>query len=220
MTAADVPGPDLDERLPSFDAALATHATALELADGRRIPLPVHRWHAPAAGADMWLLDRCTGPTVDLGCGPGRLLAELLARGVPALGVDHSHQALALCRARGVPVVRRDVFARLPGEGRWRHALLADGNIGIGGNPQALLRRAATLVSPGGSVLVETTPDDSETWSGSARLCGVPGPWFAWSTVDVDTLVGLAPSVGLTVGDVLRRPDRGFVELIRGPGHE
>ena len=32
-------------------------------------------------------------------------------------------------------MLRRDLFAPLPGEGRWHHVLLADGNIGIGGDP-------------------------------------------------------------------------------------
>jgi len=86
-----------------FDAALAGAATGLELADGRHVALPVDRWHAAAAGADHWMLQRCDGPTVDLGCGPGRLVAALLAAGVPALGVDHSHHAIRLCRARGAP---------------------------------------------------------------------------------------------------------------------
>ena len=42
---------------------------------------------------------------------------------------------------RGVTGPARDVFDPLPGEGRWETALLADGNIGIGGDPVALLRR-------------------------------------------------------------------------------
>ena len=36
-------------------------------------------------------------------------------------------------------MVRRDLFGALPGEGTWSHVLLADGNIGIGGDPVTLL---------------------------------------------------------------------------------
>jgi len=41
------------------------------------------------------------------------------------------------------------------GGGRWAHVLLADGNVGIGGDVVALLRRCAELVRPGGTVVVE-----------------------------------------------------------------
>ncbi|MGH3899265.1 MAG: methionine biosynthesis protein MetW [Pseudonocardiaceae bacterium] len=126
-----------------FDAALAGRPARLIGDDRRILAVASQRWLAPADSEDGWLLDRCTGPTVDLGCGPGRLVAELAGRGVAALGVDHSHCAVRQCHSRGVLVLRRDVFAPLPGERRWHHVLLADGNIGIGGDPARLLRRAA-----------------------------------------------------------------------------
>ena len=88
--------------LPAFDAALAADDATLLDSDGGQDVLPVRRWSRPADADDAWLLDRCAGPTVDLGCGPGRLLVALAHRGVPALGVDHSRIAEAHCRARGV----------------------------------------------------------------------------------------------------------------------
>lgn len=208
----------------TFDAALVGAATILELADGRRFPLPVRRWHRIATGADAWFLERCGGPTVDLGCGPGRLVEALLAKGIPALGVDHSRRAVRLCAARGAPAVYRDLFARLPGEGRWHHVLLADGNIGIGGDPLALLRRAASLLAPGGSVLVETAqPRFGPLWCGTARLhgpaCG-PGPWFPWAVIGLTAMHDLARSAGLRVTDTVRRRERSFVQLAaRGASH-
>src|ERR671916_539698 len=128
-----------------FDAALAGRPAQLVSDDGRILPVAVERWLAPADGEDDWLLDRCSGPTVDLGCGPGRLVAELAQRGVPALGVDCSPRAVRHCHSRGAAVLHRDLFAPLPGEGRWHHVLLADGNIGIGGKPGQLLHRGTAL---------------------------------------------------------------------------
>jgi hypothetical protein len=60
---------------------------------------------------------------------------------MPVLGVDVSPAAVARAKGAGGAVLRRSVFDRLPAEGRWGTALLADGNIGIGGDPHALLRR-------------------------------------------------------------------------------
>ncbi len=135
--------------------------------DGRVAPLDVERWRAPAAGEDSLLLGRCRGATIDLGCGPGRLLEALALRGFPVLGVDVAPEAIAQCRRRGVSAMHADVFGALPGEGTWAHALLADGNLGIGGDPVALLRRSVELIAPAGSVLVEldsTEPGCGAVW--------------------------------------------------------
>jgi SAM-dependent methyltransferase len=201
---------------PAFDAALAGGGATLLDSDGGQAVLPVRRWSGPADADDAWLLDRCTGPTVDLGCGPGRLLAALARRGVQAVGVDHSPVAQAQCRARGVVVLRRDVFARIPGEGRWSHVLLADGNVGIGGDPLRLLARAAALLAVGGTVLVETDPDAGLHWRGSVRVRTErgTGPSTPWARVGADALRRLAAAVGLAV--VAERPGaRAFVALRR-----
>jgi SAM-dependent methyltransferase len=202
--------------LPAFDAALAADDATLLDSDGGQDVLPVRRWSRPADADDAWLLDRCTGPTVDLGCGPGRLLVALAHRGVPALGVDHSRVAEAHCRARGVVMLRRDVFARVPGAGRWGHVLLADGNIGIGGDPRRLLVRAAELLVVGGTLLVETDPDPRRDWRGSVRVRTAvgSGPSTRWARVGAEALRRLAAPLGLTV--VAERPGpRAFVALRR-----
>lgn len=119
----------------------------------------VRRWQRPADETDRTVLARCEPPVLDVGCGPGRLTAELLTRGVPALGIDISARAVAQSEARGAAVLRRPVESRLPGEGRWGTVLLFDGNIGIGGDPDRLLRRCADLLRPGGLLIAEADPD-------------------------------------------------------------
>jgi SAM-dependent methyltransferase len=200
--------------IAGFDPALAGATARLVRSDGVEVELSVHRWRDPAAGEDRWLLDRCAGSTLDLGCGPGRLVEALLARGLPALGVDVSTVAEAACRRRRVPMVRRDVFAPLPAEGQWDHALLADGNIGIGGDPLRLLRRAAELVRGGGTVLVETGGRPEELWRGTARVhaaaaAGAPVPW---AEAGAGALTRIAADAGLhrTAGHT---GVRSFVEL-------
>jgi SAM-dependent methyltransferase len=182
--------------------------------DGNEVVLAVRRWHAEACAEDGWLLDRCTSPVLDLGCGPGRLVVALTRRGIPALGVDASSTAAAQCRARGAAVLRRDLFAPLPGEGRWQHVLLADGNIGIGGDPPRLLRRAAALVRPGGTLLVETDPDPDARWTGTIRVYTADGsgPPLPWAVLGVAALREEAAAVGLDVGATHVGP-RSFTEL-------
>jgi SAM-dependent methyltransferase len=200
--------------LTAFDPALAGASARLVRDDGGEIDLPVRRWHRAAGREDRWLLDRCTGAAIDLGCGPGRLVAALAARGVPALGVDQSPVAQRLCRRRGTPMVRRNLFGPLPGEGTWSHVLLADGNIGIGGDPLHLLGRAVRLLRPGGSLLVETDAAPDLLWRGTVRVRTAtgPGPAVAWACVGAEALDRLGTALGLrrTAG---YRGDRSFVEL-------
>ncbi|QNE22698.1 class I SAM-dependent methyltransferase [Kribbella qitaiheensis] len=167
-----------------FDKALEGARVVATGADGRTVTSlsEVDRWQAPADAVDRLALSRCEGPVLDIGCGPGRIVTALAEQGIPALGVDISAQAVMLTNERGAPALRRPVQEPLPGEGRWGSVLLMDGNIGIGGAPEALLRRCAELVRPEGLVLVEVDPDDDLDDSApivlrSASRRSHPLPW-------------------------------------------
>ncbi|MBM0275916.1 class I SAM-dependent methyltransferase [Micromonospora tarensis] len=190
--------------------------------DGRRDPLPVRRWHGPPEPAMESVAARCIGPTIDLGCGPGRLTRALAQRGLVALGVDISAEAVRLTQCRGVIALRRDIFTALPGEGRWAHALLVDGNIGIGGEPVRLLRRCGELVAPNGTLVVEVDPPGAGLWQGQAYvLSGAPGeaerrgPTFRWARVGAETVGRVAAAADLRVADRFRFGRRWFAELVR-----
>jgi SAM-dependent methyltransferase len=192
--------------------------------------LAPQQWCADRAPGDASLLARCTGPTLDVGCGPGRLVAALTTNGVPALGVDICAEAVRQARRRGAPVQRACVFGPVPdagqlvgaapgqrstAEGRWRHVLLADGNIGIGGDPHRLLRRCRQLLAPGGDILVEVDPPGSGSWRGLAALrdddrTGRPFPWAA---VAADDLAALARDSVLSIVDAWTEARRCFARL-------
>jgi len=198
-----------------FDSALRDAVCWLELSTGECLVLPAARWRSTPGQCDEVLLARCAGPTLDVGCGPGRLTAALAARGVPALGVDVSPVAVRLATARGAVALRADVFGPLPGEGRWRHVVLADGNIGIGGDPAALLRRIGRLLAPGGTALVELEPPGRRHHGhGRVRVNGV-GRWIPWAWLGVDTVAAVAVAAGLRVSWLATAGGRWFVELGR-----
>ncbi|HEV2636415.1 MAG TPA: DUF2064 domain-containing protein [Actinocrinis sp.] len=183
----------------------------LELEGGGTITLDIARYCDRPDAADELLLDRCTGPTLDIGCGPGRLAAELAHRGVPSLGVDVAPVAVLLARCAGATALRRSVFDRLPGEGRWAHALLIDGNIGIGGDPGALLDRIGALLTPSGELVVETAPGPIDE---RPRLrSGHGGASMPWARLGPDALTALAEKRGYTAVDEWQVHGRHFVAL-------
>ena len=190
-----------------YDRALDGERCWLRHDDGRRDRLPVRSWLGGRNADDRFdyaVVGLCDGPTIDLGCGPGRLVAHLVQRGVPALGVDQSATAVALARRSGVPALRRDVFQPLPGTGRWQTVLLADGNVGLGGDPWRILRRAAELLCNRGRCLAEFDATISGVHAGWVRLESprAIGPWFRWASVGVDCMSRLADDVGLAVTGV------------------
>jgi SAM-dependent methyltransferase len=184
-------------------------------ADHQVDPAAWCRDHVPG---DRALLTRCFGPTLDVGCGPGRLTGALNRLGHPALGIDVSAAAVRLARARGATALRRDVFSALPGHGRWRQLLLADGNIGIGGDPHRLLRRCRELLDPDGRIHVELAAPGTRSWSGDAllRVDGtVVGAPFRWGVLAAHDLAAVADANALQALAIWTEADRWFATLTR-----
>ncbi|WP_072806255.1 methyltransferase domain-containing protein [Rhodococcoides yunnanense] len=194
--------------------------------DGTREPLPIARWMGGDASsmedraADRTMIGQCTGPTLDLGCGPGRLTEGLARRGISALGVDTSREAVDLTVGRGGRAVLRDLFEPLPRAGEWSCVLLADGNIGIGGDPVRLLRRAADLIRPDGAVIAEVdAPGAARFQKRTVRweTDTMVGDWFAWASVSTAAIADLARTAGLTVVDIAPMHGRYFARMCPAP---
>ena len=186
--------------------------------DGRLEPLPLDRWLGGLDDADTAAAELAEPPVLDVGCGPGRHLAALRAAGKRALGVDLSPVAVRLARRRGAAAIPGDVFGAVPGAGRYRTALVLDGNVGIGGSPALLLRRTCELLAPRGAALVELDPPGSPTFRTRIRLeaPGVVSEWFAWARVGVDGIERLASRAGLERAGTLEVGGR-WIAVLRRP---
>ncbi len=187
---------------------------ALREPGGTHLDAPASRWFDTASAAEVRALTDVRGPVLDIGCGPGRHVLALSQRGIPSLGIDITRAALRHARAKRVAVLERCVFGRVPGAGRWRSALLLDGNVGIGGDPVLLLRRVRELLASDGRVLVET---DATRTAAPERIRfdvdATPGPWFGWTAVAATELPTIAREAGFHLDDHWADEGRHFAWL-------
>ena len=178
----------------------------------------VSRFHGEATATERRLLRGLEGPLIDLGCGPGRMVKAATRSGISALGVDLSPDAVDAANAAGLTVLRRSVFEALPLEGRWRSALLLDGNIGIGGDPTRMLARCAQLLGPGGVLLVETHPDADRDHAFEGTVTdgmGRTSARFAWAEIGSAALARRSAETVMLVDQSWTVDGRAFCRLVR-----
>ena len=176
------------------------------------------RWSAGADAIDRSLLAGVAGPVLDIGCGPGRMIRAAMDEGLDALGVDVSPTAVRIALAAGLAVLHRSVFDHLPLEGTWATLLLVDGNIGIGGDPDALLERCAALLAPDGMLVVEVhrDPEHDLAYVGTLHdAAGHTSDAFPWAELGVSALRRRAAQAGLTPVAEWSRGGRTFARLAR-----
>lgn len=203
---------------PYEESLLDSRPLHLVADDGHEIALNVDRWLGPVDSADETVLARCRPPVLDVGCGPGRFVLALAERGSVVLGVDIAGSAVSLTRRRGGHALQRSIFERTPGEGRWPTVLLMDGNVGIGGDPLALLRRVRALLTATGQVLVESNADADADAMRTVRFGrgGRPvGPPFPWAEVGIRALRRHADEAGYRIGAEWSAGGRSFALLRR-----
>lgn len=200
-------------------AAPRAGTLSLRSVDGAHGPyrLDVGSWVKSATPADLTVLDGATGPTLDVGCGPGRMVRAAAARSIPALGIDIAPHAIARTRLDGSFALLRSVFHRVPLEGRWQTILLMDGNVGIGGDPEALLDRCRMLLAPLGSIVVEVDvhPDlDVRSLCTIVDNDGNESEPFPWARLGWAATEGVARRAGLAVAAHWEASGRHFVRLV------
>lgn len=177
--------------------------------------LDLREWARPVDHTERVILVGIVGPVLEVGCGPGRLVAALAEAGTPALGIDVIPLAFELAARHGAPVLARSIFERVPGEGRWPTVLLLDGSIGIGGDPVLLLRRVREVLAPRGMALVEIMGPGCALNLGHARIERNVGAFSSipWAQLGIDHVHEVAAGAGFAIERVQRLGGRWFCWL-------
>ena len=155
-----------EEAITGWDTDPTLAGVEVHASDGVTFPLALPVWCAPADAVDRLVLEKLLtsvpagGTVLDVGCGPGRHASYLARSGMSVLGVDVCAAAVTRARTGRVAALQTDVFQPLPAEGRWDAALLLDGNIGLCGDPYALLSVLRGVLAPGGRLLIEVDPEN------------------------------------------------------------
>lgn len=208
---------------PYATALRRTEGNVLYLRDTRssaapRLAMDVSRWNADADLADLTLLASVTGPVLDIGSGPGRMVRAAMELGMVALGIDVSPTALEVARELGGSFLERSVFDRVPAEGRWQTALLVDGNIGIGGDVPALLARCRDLLAASGEIVVELDRDPQHESRYPAQVVDGDGGRsgsFPWAEIGLDRIGLLLPALDLRLAQSWELAGRSFCRLAK-----
>ncbi|AWB93798.1 class I SAM-dependent methyltransferase [Aeromicrobium chenweiae] len=202
----------------AYDAAFSGKATHVVDDSGERQPFAVGVWSSEPDWVDHELfIAPCDAATLDVGCGPGRLVGEISRRDVPALGIDVSIEAVRQTRYRGASALLGDIFKTVPGEGTWQYALLADGNLGIGGDPVRLLTRLRDVLTPEGVVIAEVAEHGAGLVREERQLLvegrlSVP---FDWAVVGLDAIDDVAAEAGMQVAATSSVGGRHTATMIR-----
>jgi len=121
---------------------------------------------------------------LDAGCGTGRYLRELDARGAHAIGIDLSFDMLVRARAVTAQIARADLRA-LPFEAMSIDLLICALALGDFSELELALNEIARVLRPGGAVIYSVVhpAGEAEGWSRSfqagGRTCAVDGVWHS-----------------------------------------
>lgn len=120
--------------------------------DAARYFDPPGRW----AACERWAIDESFGRVLDVGCGAGRHALVLQEGGFDVTGIDSSHGAADIARARGVAARRVSVADVHVALGAFDSILLLGNNLGLLGSPDAapeILAALARVAAPGAVLL-------------------------------------------------------------------
>ena len=152
--------------------------------------LDLREWERPADLVDRAVLWGIRGPVLEVGCGPGRLVAALAESGTPALGIDISPLAAELAArtrradARTLDLRSRSgrgsVAERGPARREHRHRW----------QPHGAAAPGAPGTCPPGLALVEVLGPGCPLVRGSTRIESEVGSFetIPWATLGIDDL--------------------------------
>ena len=222
--------------LAAYAAGDQTSTVVVRRDDGHEARLPaVHFFRGEGAftSLERTALARCAGRVLDTGTAAGSHALALQRRGLRVTAIDISSHAVAIASARGVVDARCADVMTFAG-GPYDTLLMLGHGIGMVetlAGLRAFLPRAASLLAPGGQLLLDSM--DAATTSEPVHLAyhdanrragryygeirmqfefdGHPGPFCWWLQVDAATLGTEAVALGWECAVISRGADGDYL---------
>ena len=187
-------------------------------------------------------MDHVRGRVLDAGCGAGRFMLYLRARGHDVVGFDNAPGAIEACRRRGLDGVHVMAIEDLDGSlGSFDTVLLLGGNLGLLGNPdhgRSLLERLHSVTTERGRIVgasrdrrASSDPDMKSYVERNVQLGRVSGqaririryrryatPFFDFFRIAPDELELLLEGTGWQLHQVFWEDPTSYVGLIDKTG--
>jgi SAM-dependent methyltransferase len=177
------------------------------------------------------------GRALDIGCGAGRVVLHLQARGLDVVGIDNSPSAIETCRLRGAQNVHVMSIERLGELGIFDTVLMLGGNLGLLATPERarrVLKHLYRLTSDKGRIIGATRdrtkdsdPDTASYVRRNLRLGRLSGqrririryrqyatPWFDYFGITPDELTDLVNGTGWHIGRVMESDDSMYIAVL------
>jgi len=175
---------------------------------------------------ELAAVDAATGRVLDVGCGAGRHVSDLLARGIDATGLEPSPGAATVARERGITVIETTVEALDPASGPFDTFLMLANNLALLGSPEhapGVLAVLAAAARPGARILgscrgpLDTDSPEHKRYQERNRADGrMPGhlrlrirdrglatDWFDYLFLTPDELAGIVVGSPWRLVDVI-----------------
>ncbi len=187
-----------------YDRALDGERCWLRHDDGRVDRLPVRSWLGGRNADERFdhaVVGLCNGPTIDWVAALDVWWRTWSSAECPRSG-STSRPPPSSWRAAAAPrPCAATCSNRCRGPAGGTTVLLADGNVGLGGDPRRICGGPANCCVSGGRCVAEFDSAIDGIDTGWVRLesSRTIGPWFRWASVGIDCAARLADDVGLAV---------------------
>lgn len=165
------------------------------------------------------VLKAARGKVLDMGCGAGRIIKYLGAKGISVTGFDVDPHCIKLCKEQGLKDVHHTDFEHFKTLGVFDTLLLLNRSAGMTGTLEGLkklLYKSKECCSPDGVLIFDSLKEPNESDQESSykemmlrhKYAGRYDKWFPWICISKGYMEKLLQESGWEIIDTIQGDDR------------